>query len=568
VEIRLLGRPAIVDDAGEARPVRGHQVWAVLARIVLTDRPIARRTLASELFGSAVDPLGALRWCLAGLRRAIGSPDAFVGDPVMACLPPGTTLDVLELEAGRLDPGAAGELLEGIDPLCGPELDIWLLVQRQRIAGLIDAGLRAAVLRELTGGDAARAVELATIGAQRAPFDERSHVLLVKSLVAAGAQDAAAEHVEQTHELFRRELGVDPTPALRSAARLRTATPPAGVTPRAIVVSLLESGRAALAAGAVDAGLECLRHSVDESEDVGDEHLHATCLLELGTALVHTVRSYDDEGAVLLRRSAEIAERLGDPAIGAEAWRELGYVDALAGRRPSAHASLQRARAFADGDDRLLAGVLAADAFNLADWGRHDAALPMYSEAVELARRTGNVRREAWALGLGGWAHLDAGDPDGARPWTEDCLRLTAETRWVAFRPFPVAVAAELNVRDATRPVSELRRDLDEAFALSCRLGDPCWEGAVGRGLALTAAADGDLDTALTWTSRALDGCLRETDVFVAMHAAILGTDAELAIAAGQAERAEASARALVALAARTCMDAHLARGLALLDPH
>ena len=113
--------------------------------------------------------------------------------------------------------------------------------------------------------------------------------------------------------------------------------------------------------------------------------------------------------------------------------------------------------------------------------------------------------------------------------------------------------------------MSELRTDLDEAFALSCRLGDPCWEGAVARGLALTAAADGDLDTALTWTKRALLGCLRETDVFVAMHAAILGTDAELATAAGQAERAEASARALVALAARTSMDTHLARGLALL---
>jgi tetratricopeptide (TPR) repeat protein len=280
---------------------------------------------------------------------------------------------------------------------------------------------------------------------------------------------------------------------------------------------------------------------------------------------VHAVRSYDDEGAMLLQRSADLAEQLGEPVIGAEAWRELGYIDALAGRRPTARAHLQQARALAGDDDRLLAGVVAVDAFNLADWGRHDEALDEYHEAVELARRTGNTRREAWVLGLGGWAHLDAGDPDGARSWIEDCLRVTAATRWVAFKPFPMAVAGELRLLDGAAS-APLRRELDETFALSCRLADPCWEGATARALALAAAADGDLDTALAWISRARDGCLRETDVFVAMHAAILATDAELAAAAGDAERAETSARTLVALAAHTHMDTHLARGLALLD--
>jgi tetratricopeptide (TPR) repeat protein len=280
---------------------------------------------------------------------------------------------------------------------------------------------------------------------------------------------------------------------------------------------------------------------------------------------VHAVRSHDDEGALLLQQSADLAEQLGDPAIGADAFRELGYVDALAGRRPTARAHLQRARVLAADDDRLLAGVVAVDAFNLADWGRHHEALAEYDEAVELARRTGNTRREAWALGLGGWAHLDAGDPSGARSWIDDCLRVTAATRWVAFKPFPTAVAGELALGAGPAPPL-LRRELDETFALSCRLADPCWEGATARTLALAAAADDDLDAALAWISRARDGCLRETDVFVAMHAAILATDAELAAAAGDTERAETSARTLVALSARTHMDTHLARGLTLLD--
>jgi hypothetical protein len=192
-------------------------------------------------------------------------------------------------------------------------------------------------------------------------------------------------------------------------------------------------------------------------------------------------------------------------------------------------------------------------------------ALTEYEEAIELARRTGNTRREAWALGLGGWAHLDAGDHDRARSWIDDCLRVTADTRWVAFKPFPTAVAGELRLRNGS-PTPQLRRELDETFALSCRLADPCWEGATARTLALAAAADDDLHAALAWISRARDGCLRETDVFVAMHAAILTTDAELAAAAGDTKRAETSVRTLVALAARTQMDTHLARGLALLD--
>jgi hypothetical protein len=78
-----------------------------------------------------------------------------------------------------------------------------LLVQRQRVSGLLDGELRAAVLRELSVGDPGRAVQLATLGVQRPVFDERAHVLLVKSLVAAGAYEVAVAHIEETEKLFR-----------------------------------------------------------------------------------------------------------------------------------------------------------------------------------------------------------------------------------------------------------------------------------------------------------------------------------------------------------------------------
>jgi hypothetical protein len=81
-----------------------------------------------------------------------------------------------------------------------------------------------------------------------------------------------------------------------------------------------------------------------------------------------------------------------------------------------------------------------------------------------------------------------------ARAWIDDRLRVTADARWVAFKPFPMAVAGELQVREGSVP-PQLRQELDETFALSCRLADPCWEGAAARTLALAAAADDDPDS-------------------------------------------------------------------------
>lgn len=564
MEIRLVGRPVILDDAGSARPVRGHQSWALLARMLLSDRPLGRRALSTELFPAATDPLGALRWCLAGLRRAIGSPDAFIGDPVEVALPAGMVVDVEELEAGRFDVERAGEFLDRIDPRSSFELDMWLMVQRQRIAGLIDAHTRAEALRCLSEGDTEAAVRLATIGVQRAALDERAHVVLVKSLVAAGSHAAASRHVDETIALFVTELGTEPTSALRDAARRRLAGAPPGVSRRAVAASLLESGRAALDAGATDAGLECLRRATDEADHAGDEHLAATCLLELGTALVHSVRSHDDEGALLLQQSASIAEHLGAGKIGATAARELGYIDALAGRRPAAQVHVDRARRLADGDQHLVAGVLAVEAFNLTDWGRHEHGLTTFADAIELARQTGDTRREAWALGLGGWAQLVAGEIDAARSWIDQCRRVTSDIRWVAFRPFPVAVSSELDLLEGT-PATSVHADLEESYALSCSLADPCWEGATARAIALAHAAAGDHLGALEWIERALRHCLRETDVYEGMHAAILATQADLALAIGDDSGSQASARSLISLAARAHMDGYLARGLTLL---
>jgi DNA-binding SARP family transcriptional activator len=59
--IRLLGHPQIERDGDVLVAPRGHKAWAVLAYLVLAERPVARARLADLVFGDADDPLGALR---------------------------------------------------------------------------------------------------------------------------------------------------------------------------------------------------------------------------------------------------------------------------------------------------------------------------------------------------------------------------------------------------------------------------------------------------------------------------------------------------------------------------
>lgn len=554
--IRLIGRPEIRDGQGVAQPVRGHQPWAVLVRVLLSDHSVDRRRLAAELFPDTDDPLGALRWCLAALRRALGSADVLTGDPVAADLPPGCRVDVLDLERETFEGELAGNLLDGVEPRCSPEFATWLLVERERIGSRIDARIRQEVLRAMAVGDHPRAIRFAELAVRRQPFDEGAHVLLVRSLAVGGRHDAACAHVHATEEAFRAELGEAPSPALRSAARRTVAEAPAGVAPAAVAQSLLDAGLAALAAGVADAGLDCLRRAVAAAESGGDRQLQARTLLELGTALVHSVRGYDDEGAILLRQAVAQAEPCGDALTAAAGLRELGYVDALAGRRPAAAAHLARALDVA-ADSDSLAGIHAVSGFNLVDWGQIDSGLDHYLQSLEHARRAGNRRREAWSLGLGAWGLVAADRLDEADAWLALCLEIVAELRWVAFRPWPVAVRAESALARGGDPDS-LLAELEPAFALSCQLGDPCWEGATARVLALCHAAAGDLDKALAWIEQAQSKCIRETDAYVALRGAILADNVMLNARVGDTARADALARELVSLAARAHLDLRL----------
>ncbi len=62
--------------------------------------------------------------------------------------------------------------------------------------------------------------------------------------------------------------------------------------------------------------------------------------------------------------------------------------------------------------------------------------------------------------------------------------------RWHAFVPWPQALRAQC--LEAAGRHDEARDDAEQAFALACQLGDPCWEGMAGRALAMLALGSGD----------------------------------------------------------------------------
>jgi len=532
--IRLLGPPQIERDGVAATPPRGRKAWGVLAYRLLAERPVARSRLAELVFGDAEDPLGALRWTLAQLRRALGVPDSLRGDPLELGLPAQAAIDVVSLAAGDPDPALVrGELLEGVDPGAGPEFDAWLLVERRRVAGLCEAVLRDAALAALAGGRPLDGAALASRALTLNRFDDGVHELLVRCLARAGEVGAAREHAEACDLLLRRELGRAPDPGVRRAADETDVQSRLAGGDRAAALGQLDAGRAAVAAGAVEPGVACLRQACAEARGVGDQVLLARALAALGAELVHSVRGGDEEGAAVLHEALALAQAGRNREIECKVCRELGFVAVQASRGASAGRWLGRAVTLATGD-RERAAVLGVRGKALSDRAHYQAAIGLLWESVACARRCGDVRQAAWSLAILGRGLLLRGQLPDAVEVLEDSLVLVADEGWVAFQPFPEALRAEVALRqgDPDRAIALL----DHAFALGCRIGDPCWEAVAARARGLVHEAAGERASAMAWLRDSTVRAVRLADPYVWMHAYCLDALAGVAIAEGAPE--------------------------------
>jgi DNA-binding SARP family transcriptional activator len=121
------------------------------------------------------------------------------------------------LEAVAL-PGLGQELLDGLVFRSSPGFELWLETERRHVEGMTSAVLHQAALALLARGEADDAARHASELVRLNPYDENAHVLLVRCLRAAGEPEGAALRVAACTDLFRRELGVEPSTALRAAA--------------------------------------------------------------------------------------------------------------------------------------------------------------------------------------------------------------------------------------------------------------------------------------------------------------------------------------------------------------
>ena len=562
LKINLLGRPSLEHDGEEVAP-KGRKVWGLLAYLVCSGAPVAREQIASLLFADADDPLGTLRWNLAELRRSLRSPDVLKGDVLGLDLPPGTVVDVNVLVTGTWSesielPGLGRDLLERMDyPAC-PGFEAWLLNQRRHYQAAGEAALREGALALLGAGQAQRAIDVATRLVAIDPLVEEYQALLIRAYASAGDKQGAARQLTAATELFRRELGVEPGDALTEAASIvagsSTVRPVMGT---GAARAQIDAGRAAINAGALDAGLECFRRAAAEAHGIGDLPLKVEALYELGSALVHSGRvALMEEGSAALHEVLSLGQNTGQNALIAAAHREIAWREFLAGRYARSEFWLEAGKGFAEDNPAELAAIESALGICKNDTAFYPEAISHFERAIELAQEAGDDKRLAFSLTWLSRTHLIRADVAAARAASERSAALVTALQWIGFQAMAESTLGEVELREGNPEAAHAM--LEHAFGIGLRLQDACYECAAQRGLGLVEQHRGNVGAAIDALNDARMRLVERPDYFF-LQAQALESLCALAAEHGDARTARWVAD-LEAMTARTGMRELLAR--------
>lgn len=380
----------------------------------------------------------------------------------------------------------------------------------------------------LARGDHASAIALAERLVAAEPLEEAGHALLVRALVASGDRVTAAERARRCHEVFERELGRPPSPAVDAA--LRSVPVVSAPRERSAVLAAIDLGVGAAHGGAYDRAVEALRQAV-AADGAGAGEVSATALASLGSVLVHGVRGSDEEAIAVLHRAFAIATECGARPVAAQAALDLGLVETLRAHYPRMESWFAEATTLADGDLRLLAWVDVYAGLGRTDQGDYPAASETLERAADRARSTGDLRALAYAATGTGRLRLLRGELREARAALELAYATARQVGWTAFVPFPQALLAEVDLLEGDLAAAEA--GVEHSYALACQVGDPCWESYALRCRGLVAAARGEDAAALDLLVEAPRASRRTPDTHAWVEGYSLEALCDFAVARG-----------------------------------
>ena len=505
ITIQLLGRPSITRGSSAGYKLRSRKSWGLLAYLILSERPAARSQLASLLFAEADDPVRALRWCLAEIRRALGDEGSVDGDPVVLRLPPGAVVDVQVVMKGTWTaavglPGLGADLLDGMTVKGGAAFETWLLAQQRHAAAASEAVLHEAALGSMARGALEAAIDYAVRAAAMSPLDENHQALLIRLYRTAGDDEAAARQFAACAKALRAELGVAPGPAVQAAMRQPRSVPDQ-VAGEATIEAIVEAGVGrgvgprCRGRGSVAADRRQARRR--RRRDPAPRQLPARAGRGADPRARrarrggpgHPVRSRRDRAGP--RPATTSGPGAGRTRVRRLPSRPLRPGRTLAHRRPGVRQQVT----FDAGQGHDLPRL----------GGKRPRQLPACRRPPRAGGHTvpggAELRRQAYALSMLGRISLFRDALDAAAGHLDASIKLAEDDDWLAFLPWPQALRGEVQLARADPAgAAEL---LEQAFARACQLGDPCWEAMAARGLALVAEAAGETERAIAMLAEA-----------------------------------------------------------------
>jgi DNA-binding SARP family transcriptional activator/tetratricopeptide (TPR) repeat protein len=220
--VRLLGLPALCPATGGVRPLE-RKVAGLLALLAL-DGQKGRSTLAGFLWPDSLESAARTNLRQMVYRLRLLAQQSLLGGQQRLAFLPGVSVDVASLEvaafAGRDAEVVAttGDLLAGHDYDDCPELQDWLLAQRERLLGVQRSARLTLIRASEAQGDRHGALGHAEYLLQLDPVSEVAYRLLMTLHHALGDRGAALRAYERCQMMLARELGVTPMPETASLA--------------------------------------------------------------------------------------------------------------------------------------------------------------------------------------------------------------------------------------------------------------------------------------------------------------------------------------------------------------